>query len=390
MQIARRLDAIPPYLFAEIDKLKAKTRATGMDIIDLGIGDPDRPTPPHVIEALCEAAAKPGNHRYPPYDGTAAFKQAVADWYRLRHQVELDAENQVLALIGSKEGIVHVFLAFVDPGEPVLFTEPGYPPYRVGTLLAGGVPHPLPLQPENDFLPRLDLVDPDLARQAKILFINYPNNPTGAVATPEFFQKVVEFAREYQVLVCHDAAYLETTFDGYRAPSFLATPGALEVGMEFHSLSKPFNMTGWRVGFAVGNAQAVGALGIVKTNLDSGVFNAVQEAAIAAMTGSQAVLDEQNAVYQERRDVVVDGLNRLGWRLEKPRGTFYIWAPVPRGYDSKGFAATLLEREGVNVTPGIGYGSSGEGFFRIALTVEAERMQEAMKRIARQFPHPGF
>ncbi|BCV24736.1 LL-diaminopimelate aminotransferase [Gelria sp. Kuro-4] len=381
IQRAKRIAAIPPYLFAEIDKLKAAARARGVDVIDLGIGDPDKPTPEHVVEALAAAARDPATHRYPPYEGLSELKQAIARWYDERYGVKLDPENEVLVLIGSKEGIAHVFWAFVDPGDVTLVPDPAYPVYRTGTLLAGGRPYTMPLTPERGFLPDLTAVEPEVAEQAKLLFLNYPNNPTAAVAPPEFFAEVVDFARRHNIIVCHDFAYCETTFDGYRAPSFLATPGAKEVGIEFNSLSKPYNMTGWRVGFAVGNKEVLAALSIIKTNVDSGVFDAVQLAARAALTGPQDIIERMNKIYTGRRNVIIQGLNSLGWRLEPTKATFYVWAPVPAGYTSKEFAALLLEQAGVNVAPGNGYGEQGEGFFRIALTVDEDRLAEAVKRL---------
>lgn len=381
---AQRIAAIPPYLFAEIDKLKAQAKARGVDVIDLGIGDPDQPTPEHVIQALNEAAGDPANHRYPPYEGLQEFKQAVATWYNDRYGVKLDPETEVMALIGSKEGIAHICWAFVDPGDVTLVPDPAYPVYRTGTLLAGGVPCTLPLKPENNFLPDYSTVDSKTAKQAKLLFINYPNNPTAAVATPEFFAETVDFARRNNIIVCHDFAYCETTFDGYRAPSFLATPGAKEVGIEFNSLSKPYNMTGWRLGFVVGNKDVLAALSVIKTNVDSGVFNAVQYAGIKALTGPQDFIAHMNKMYAGRRDVIVNGLNSLGWNLRPTKGTFYVWAPVPEGYTSKSFAALLLEKAGVNVAPGNGYGEHGEGFFRIALTCSEQRLEEAVDRMKQQ------
>ena len=381
---AQRISAIPPYLFAEIDKLKAKARAEGVDVIDLGIGDPDQPTPSHIIEALTEAAADSTTHRYPPYEGLSEFKQAVADWYQKRYGVELDPQTEVMALIGSKEGIAHICWAYVDPGDTTLVPDPAYPVYRTGTLLAGGKPHILPLTAEGNFLPDYEQVPPQIARKAKLLFINYPNNPTAAAATPEFFAQTVDFARQHNIVVCHDFAYCETTCDGYRAPSFLATPGAKDVGIEFNSLSKPYNMTGWRLGFAVGNKNVLEALSIIKTNIDSGVFNAVQHAGIKALTGPQNCIDDMNRIYSGRRDVIIEGLNSLGWNLKPTKGTFYVWAPVPEGYTSEGFAALLLQQAGINVAPGNGYGKYGEGFFRIALTCSEERLKEAIERMRKQ------
>ncbi|HKM39254.1 MAG TPA: LL-diaminopimelate aminotransferase [bacterium] len=381
MKPAQRIAAIPPYLFAEIDKLKARARARGVDVIDLGIGDPDQPTPCNVIEALKEAATDSATHRYPPYEGMVQFKQAVADWYRKRHQVELDPETEVMALIGSKEGIAHICWAFVDPGDVTLVPDPAYPVYNTGTLLAGGVPFTLPLKPETGFLPDYKSVDPETARRAKLLFINYPNNPTAAVATPEFFTRTVDFARRHNIVVCHDFAYCETTFDGYKAPSFLASPGAKDIGIEFNSLSKPYNMTGWRLGFAVGNKDVLAALSVIKTNIDSGVFNAVQYAGIEALSGPQDFITRMNHIYSGRRDVVIKGLNSLGWELEPTMGTFYVWAPVPEGYTSPSFATFLLETAGVNVAPGNGYGKHGQGYFRIALTCNEERLSEAVERM---------
>ncbi|MGI6129777.1 MAG: LL-diaminopimelate aminotransferase [bacterium] len=378
---AKRISTIPPYLFAEIDKLKAQARARGVDVIDLGIGDPDQPTPPHIIQALQESVTDGANHRYPPYEGLSEFKQAVASWYKERYDVDLDPETEVMALIGSKEGIAHICWAFVDPGDVTLVPDPAYPVYRTGTLLAGGVPESIPLTAANDFLPDYKAIDPAIAHKAKLLFINYPNNPTAAVATPEFFADTVDFARKNDIVVCHDFAYCETTFDGYCAPSFLATPGAKEVGIEFNSLSKPYNMTGWRIGFAVGNKDVLAALSVIKTNIDSGVFNAVQYAGIQALIGPQDNIDRMNQMYAGRRNAIVNGLNSLGWDLKPTKGTFYVWAPVPAGYTSKDFCALLLEKVGVNVAPGNGYGEHGEGYFRIALTVDEQRMQEAVERM---------
>lgn len=381
MQEARRIRELPPYLFARIEKKIAEARERGVDIISLGIGDPDMPTPSHVIEKLVEQAHNPENHRYPTSEGMLAFRQAVAEWYKNLYNVELDPRREVVTLIGSKEGIAHISFCYVDPGDVNLVPDPGYPVYHIGTLLAGGESYFMPLKAANGFLPDLREIPTDVARRAKLMFLNYPNNPTGAVADLKFFQDVVEFAKNYDLIVCHDAAYSEITYDGYRAPSFLQTPGAKDVGIEFNSVSKPYNMTGWRLGWACGRADVVEALGRLKSNIDSGVFQAVQYAGIAALTGPQDNLDEVRRIYQERRDIIVDGLNSLGWRLEKPKATFYVWAPVPNGYTSASFAEMVLEKAGVIITPGNGYGNHGEGYFRIALTISKERMQEAIERL---------
>ncbi len=382
-ELAERLKKLPPYLFAEIDKKKGETRARGMDIIDLGIGDPDLPTPPHVIQALLQAAPDPETHRYPPYEGMLAFRQAVADWYAKRFGVRLDPETEVLTLIGSKEGTAHMPLAFVNPGDVVLVPDPGYPVYAAGTWFAGGDASFMPLRREHGFLPDLDAIPPEVARRAKLMYLNYPNNPTAACASREYFSRVVAFARRHGVIVCHDAMYSELRFDGYEPPSFLEVEGAREVGVEFHSLSKTYSMTGWRLGFCVGNAQAVAGLAKVKTNIDSGVFQAIQHAGIAALTGPQEVPNRYRKTYAERRDVVVRGLTSLGWEVDVPKATFFVWAPVPNGLDSRTFASRLLDQVGVVVTPGVGFGPSGEGFYRIALTVEALRLTEAMERLKR-------
>jgi LL-diaminopimelate aminotransferase len=379
--IADRLRRLPPYLFAEIDRKKRDVRARGVDVIDLGIGDPDLPTPPHIVRALQTAAAKPEHHRYPSYEGMPAFRQAVARWYGLRFGVALDPETEVLTLVGSKEGTAHMPLAFVNPGDVVLVPDPGYPVYSAGAWFAGGECHFMPLRRQNGFLPDLGAIPADVARRAKLMYLNYPNNPTAAVASAAFFKGVVEFARRFNLLVCHDAMYSELHFDGYDPPSFLATDGARDVGVEFHSLSKTYSMTGWRLGFCVGNRDAVAGLGKIKTNVDSGVFQAVQEAGIAALTGPQDVAERYRRTYEERRDVAVAGLRKLGWEVDVPKGAFFVWAPVPHRTDSREFATRLLEEAGVVVTPGVGFGPSGEGFYRIALTLGAERIAEAMERL---------
>ena len=385
VELAARLKKLPPYLFAEIDRQKKEARARGVDLIDLGIGDPDLPTPPHVIEALARAAREPKNHRYPDYEGLLAFRDAAAAWYRRRFGVTLDPATEVLTLIGSKEGTAHIPLAFVNPGDVVLVPDPGYPVYAAGTWFAGGEPYFLPLRAERGFLPDLDAVPADVLRRARMLFLNYPNNPTAAVATREFFAEVVAFARRHDVIVCHDAMYSELSFDGYEPPSFLQVPGAKEVGVEFHSCSKTYSMTGWRIGFVVGNREVLAGLGRVKTNVDSGVFQAVQEAGIAALTGPQDYVAQIRAIYQERRDLVVAGLRKLGLPVTPPRAAFFVWAPVPDGSDSRKWASRLLQEVGVVVTPGVGFGAAGEGYYRIALTVDKARIAEAMDRLGRLF-----
>ncbi len=375
---ADRLSALPPYLFARIDAMKAEKARSGADIIDLGVGDPDLSTPPHVVEALCTAARDPANHHYPDYAGMAAYREAVAGWYGSRFGMELDPATEVLALMGSKDGIAHVPEAFVNPGDVVLAPSPGYPVYRTSTLFAEGALHELPLTAENGFLPDLDAIPADVARRARLLFFNYPNNPTGAIAPPSFYDEVVEFAREHDVVVVSDNAYSEISFDGYRAPSFLETDGAREVGVEMHSLSKTYNMTGWRIGMAVGNPELIAGLGRVKTNVDSGVFDAVQHAAIAALSGPQDCVASACRVYQERRDVLIAGLRALGFAVEAPKATFYVWLPVE---DSMAFAARLLDEAAIVATPGVGFGSHGEGYVRFALTRSVERIREALERM---------
>ncbi len=381
MKIAQRIEIIPPYLFAEIDKKKEEAIKRGVDIINLGIGDPDQPTPNNIIEKLRESVKDPKTHNYPPYAGTAEFRQAVTLWYKNRFGVDLDPENEVMALIGSKEGIAHIFLAFIDPGDFSLIPDPGYPVYKTGTLFANGFPYIMPLLEENNFLPDLEEIDEDIAQKAKLMFINYPNNPTAAVANKEFFEKVVKFAKKYDILVCHDFAYSEMTFDDYKASSFLEVEGAKEVGIEFHSLSKIYNMTGWRLGFAVGNKEAISALSIIKTNVDSGVFKAIQETGIEALTGPQDNIEKMNKIYTGRRNVVINGLNKLEWNLKPTKATFYIWIPTLNKMNSVEFSNLLLEKTGIIVTPGIGYGEYGEGYVRIALTVDEKRLEEAIKRL---------
>jgi LL-diaminopimelate aminotransferase len=378
---ADRLKRLPPYLFKEIDRKKAEVKARGVDIIDLGVGDPDLPTPGHIIEALKRAADDPANHRYPSYSGMEGFNRAAAKWYKARFGVDLDPSTEVVTLIGSKEGLAHFPLAFVNPGDLVLVPSPAYPVYNISTLFAGGEPYVLPLLEGNGFLPDFGSVPEAVLKRARVLFINYPNNPTAAVADSAFFREVVELANRYGILVCHDAAYTEMVFDGYRAHSFLEESGAKDVGIEFHSLSKTYNMTGWRIGFAVGNREAVEGLGAIKSNIDSGAFQAVQVAGIEALLGDQSCVAEMTRIYQERRDIMAAGLSGAGFHFELPKATFYMWVRVPKGYTSAGLTTKLLEQAGLVVTPGNGFGSPGEGYFRIALTQSKERLAEAIERL---------
>lgn len=378
---AKRISELPPYLFAEIDRRKRAALARGVDLIDLGVGDPDIPTAASVVEKLVEAASKPGNHRYPNSAGLAQFRQAVADWYKRRFGVKLDSGKEVLSLIGSKEGIANMAVAFVDPGDLVLVASPCYPVYPIGTSFNGGKNYFLPLTRQNHFLPDLDGIPAEVAQKAKMLWINYPNNPTAAVANKEFFARVVEFALRYNVIVCHDAAYTEMGFDGYRPMSFLEVDGAREVGIEFHSLSKTFNMTGWRIGMAVGNAELVSGLGQVKSNVDSGIFQAVQEAAIEALRLGDEIVEPSRKVFQERRDILVSGLKKVGLDCETPRATFYVWVSVPKGLSSAEFTTRLLDEAGVVATPGNGFGESGEGYVRFTLCVDKGRLREVTERI---------
>jgi LL-diaminopimelate aminotransferase len=378
---AARLQQLPPYLFAELDRKKAEARARGVDVIDLGVGDPDTPTPDHIIAKLAEAARNPQYHRYPSYSGLNSFREAVSRWYEKKAGIKLDPRREVVSLIGSKEGLAHIPLAFVNPGDVVLVPSPAYPVYKIATLFAGGIPYEMPLRKENGFLPDLDAIPSEVLAKAKMMFLNYPNNPTAAVADAAFFRKVVAFAKKHNIMVCHDYAYSEMTFDGYRAPSFLETPEASQVGIEFHSLSKTYNMTGWRIGWAAGNAEIIGGLGQIKSNIDSGIFEAIQIAGIAAMENDEAWLASMCALYTERRDTLVHGLRELGIKATSPKATFYVWIEVPEGYTSASFVAHLLEKAGIVTTPGNGFGDPGEGYFRMALTVSRERIEEALTRL---------
>ena len=378
---AGRIKTLQPYLFAAIDEMKKKAIARGVDIINLGIGDPDLPTPAPIVERMRQEAGNPKHHQYPSYEGMLSFRQAVADWYKRRFGVLLDPVDEVLTLIGSKEGIGHVPLAFVDPGDVVLVPSPGYPVYPVGTSFAGGMSYMMPLTKANHFLPDLRAIPRDVARKAKLMFLNYPNNPTSVMAGRDFFTRVVEFANEHKIIVCHDAAYSEVYYDGRKPASFLEADGAKEVGVEFHSLSKTFNMTGWRIGFAVGNKQVLAGLGKVKSNLDSGVFQAVQEAGIVGLRDGDALAEGIRAVYQERRDVLLPGLARIGLEVEPLHAAFYVWITVPKGFTSAEFTALLLERTGIVTTPGNGFGEAGEGYVRLTLCTTKERLLEAVSRM---------
>jgi LL-diaminopimelate aminotransferase len=382
MRFADRIDQLPPYLFAQISKKVAAKKAQGIDVISFGIGDPDLPTPPHIVDALAGAAREPANHRYPETEGLPEFRRAVAAWYERRFGVTLDPDREVLSLIGSKEGIAHIALCFIDPGDVALVPDPSYPVYAIGTMFAGGSTYTLPLVEERGFLPDLEAVPDQVASRAKLLWLNYPNNPTGAVADLAFFERVVRFAKRYDVAVCHDGPYSEVAYDGYRPPSFLQAPGAMDVGVEFHSLSKSYNMTGWRIGMALGNARIIDALMRVKSNIDSGVAQAVQRMAIAALDGPQDCIAEHNVIYQRRRDRVVDALRTLGLRVTPPKASLYVWAKVPDGMTSAGFAERLLDDAAVIVTPGTGYGENGEGYVRLSLTLDDERIDEGLRRIA--------
>jgi LL-diaminopimelate aminotransferase len=380
---ARRISELPPYLFAEIDRRKREALARGVDLIDLGIGDPDIATPSVIVEKLLEGASKPVNHRYPNSTGMLEFREAVSAWYQTRFDVKLDAAKEVVSLIGSKEGIGNLAVAFVDPGDVVLVSSPCYPVYHIGTAFSGGKNYFLPLTKQNHFLPDFESIPADVAKQAKLLWINYPNNPTAAVADEDFFKRVIAFANKYNVIVCHDAAYTEMGYDGYRPMSFLEVDGAREVGIEFHSLSKTFNMTGWRIGMAVGNPELVAGLAQAKSNLDSGIFQAVQEAGIEALKLGDKIVEPSRKIYQERRDILVEGLHAVGLECEKPRATFYVWVSCPKGLSSAEFTAKLLDEAGVVTTPGNGFGDAGEGYVRFTVCVDKERLREVAERIRR-------
>jgi LL-diaminopimelate aminotransferase len=376
---ADRINSLPPYLFAAIDKAKTQIIKKGVDVINLGIGDPDMPTPPHIIEAMKKSLDNPERHRYPTYEGMPSFRNAAAQWYKRIMNVTLNPEDEVLTLIGSKEGIAHIPLAFLNPGDVSLVPDPGYPVYNIGSILASAKPFKMPLLAQNEFLPDLDAIPEDIAKKAKLMFLNYPNNPTSATASLKFFEEVVDYANENDIIVVHDDAYSEMTFDGYKAPSFLNVSGAKDIGIEMHSLSKTYNMTGWRLGFAVGNRDILAGLGKVKTNVDSGAFESIQEAGIAALTGPQDCVRDMNKIYRERRDALLSGLLELGLDVKPPKATFYVWAHV--NGKASDFSTMLLEKAGIVVTPGNGFGEYGEGYVRFALTQSVERINEAVERM---------
>lgn len=381
MILSKRVEHLPPYLFVEISRKIAERKARGEEVISFAIGDPDIPTPPHVIDRLCQAARDPVNHRYPETEGLSELRKAIAKWYQDRFGVSLDADKEVLPLIGSKEGIGHIALCLVDAGDVALVPDPGYPVYSVSTMLCGGEPYYLPLVEENNFLPDLEAVPDHVLKRAKLLWLNYPNNPTGAVAELDFFNQAVKFARRHNLAVCHDGPYSEVAFDGYRPVSFMQAYGSKEIGVEFHSLSKSYNMTGWRIGMVVGNPVIVDALKRIKSNLDSGIPQAIQYAAIEALTGPQECIEQHNAIYQKRRDLIIGTLSRMGLKATPPKASLYVWVRAPEGYTSVAFANSLLDL-GVVVTPGVGYGKNGEGYVRLSLTIPDDALQKGLKRLA--------
>ena len=382
MRLAKRVEKLPPYLFIEISRKIAAKKAKGEEVISFAIGDPDIPTPQHIIDRLCEAARDPANHRYPESDSLPALRRAIADWYQQRFGLSFDPDKEVLPLIGSKEGIGHIAFCFIGSGDVALVPDPGYPVYSVSALLADGEPYYMPLKEENDWLPDLDAIPRDVLKKARLLWINYPNNPTAAVAGLDFFNRVVEFAKQHDLVVCHDGPYTEVAYDGYQPVSFMQAEGARDVGVEFHSLSKSYNMTGWRIGMAVGNATMINALMRLKSNLDSGIPQAIQYAAIEALTGPQNCIEEHNAVYERRRDLIIEVLNEIGLEAKPPKASLYIWAKVPQGYSSMDFTADLLDQVGVAVTPGIGYGRQGEGYIRLSMTIPDAALVKGLSRLS--------
>jgi LL-diaminopimelate aminotransferase len=377
---AERLSALPPYVFARLDELKARAREQGLDLIDLGMGNPDGSAPAPVIEAAMQALQNPSNHGYPPFEGTASFRKAIANWYHRRYSVDLDPDSEALPLLGSKEGLTHLALAYLNPGDVVLVPSPAYPAHFRGPLIAGATVHSLILKPENDWLIDLSAIPDNIARQAKILYFNYPSNPTAATAPREFFEEIVAFARKYEILLVHDLCYAELAFDGYQPTSLLEIPGAKDIGVEFHTLSKTYNMAGWRVGFVVGNRHIIQGLRTLKTNLDYGIFAALQTAAETALQLPDVYVHEVQARYRRRRDFLIEGLGKLGWTIPKSKATMYLWVPCPVGMGSTDFALDVLQQTGVVVTPGNAFGVAGEGYVRISLIAECDRLEEALNR----------
>lgn len=380
-KLSKKLQALPPYLFLEIDKAKRKARVQGRDIIDLGIGDPDQPTPKYIIEALYQAAQDPVNHRYALDQGIPALRRSIEGWYKRRFNVNLNPDTEILPLIGSKEGIAHFPLAFLNQGDYSLVPDPCYPPYKGGTILAGGKPFSLPLLESNVFLPDFKKIPLSVLKKSRIMFLNYPNNPTGATAEKNFYQEAIAFARKHKIIIVSDLAYSEMSYDGYKPSSMLEVEGAKETVIEFHSLSKAYNMTGWRVGWACGNEKLIAALAKVKSNIDSGIFSALQLAGIAALDGPEEHIKNMCSLYQERRDILIRGLNSLGWQANNLKATFYVWIKIPAKAGSISFSARVLKEADIVVTPGIGFGKYGEGYIRMALTVTKERIKEALQRL---------
>jgi LL-diaminopimelate aminotransferase len=383
MEVSQRLKSIPPYVFAEIDKKRQAAVARGVDVINLGIGDPDEPTPPHIVEAMHKALDNPANHHYPPFGGMKEYKEAAAAFCQRRFAVTVDPVSEVTSLIGSKEGLHNTIMAFIDAGDVNLIPDIAYPVYQNSTLLAGGTPHFMPLKAESGFLPDFDAIPPAVAAKAKLMMLNYPNNPTAGVASLAFFEKAVAFCKKHDILLCHDLSYAEMTFDGYKAPSVLEVSGAKDIAMELHTLSKAYNMTGWRIGFAIGNPFAVKALAQIKSNIDTDIFKAVQLAAVAALNGPTDHIDHCNKLYLERRDLAIQALSKLGWKIKPNKATFYMWLPVPEGMSSGDFANHMLDTAGIVVPPGTAYGPGGEGYFRMSLCTGKERLQEAFDRMAK-------
>lgn len=381
MKLARRVESLPPYLFAEISKKIAARRAAGHDIVTFGIGDPDLPTPAHILDSLHRAADDPANHRYPESEGLPELRQAISDWYERRFEVRFDPQKETLPLIGSKEGIAHMALCLIDPGDLALLPDPGYPVYEIGTMFAGGESYRIDLTREGGWLPDFDSIPADVAGRARLIWLNYPNNPTGAVADIGFFERAVAWAKKHDVVICHDNPYCDVAYDGYRPVSIFQAPGARDVAIEFNSWSKIYNMTGWRIGMVVGNPTLVDALMRVKSNIDSGIPQAIQRMAIDAVYGPQECIDDHNAIYQRRRDRMVEVLRKVGLEVDTPKASLYVWAKLPAGVTSAGYAARLIEECSVVVTPGRGYGLNGEGYIRLSVTTPDDRMEEGLRRL---------